>query len=142
MLNKSVRQSVCSSLYVPNTQFLNKLCLCWSRTLSCAGLGLLWALRGVRSISRGCGRGEFTVEGRDVHQGWVGARSCQCVTGTTIPQCPGPSPGSRDGAAREGSAAPAPSNPIHGTISGTPASLQQPRHRSKASQGFVITPHG
>lgn len=27
--------------------------------------------------------------------------------------------------------------------SGTPASLQQPRHRTNASQGFVITtPHG
>lgn len=51
------------------------------------------------------------------------------------------------GAPREGSAAPAPSNPIHGTISethsGTPASLQQPRHRTNAWQGFVITtPHG
>lgn len=52
MLNKSVRQSVRSSLYVPNAQFLNKLCLCWSRSLSCAGLSLLWALRGVRSILR------------------------------------------------------------------------------------------
>lgn len=33
-----------------------------------------------------------------MHQGWVGARSCRRVAGTTIQQCPGPSPGSSDGA--------------------------------------------
>lgn len=145
MLNKSVHQSVCISPYVPSTLFQNKLCLRHFITpfLLPAQLGPQ------RARSYPTGQGEPSREGDETHiphQGTCSSLPLPC-TATASLQCPA----GQETSCRESSAFSALTALIHEIISetnsglpalGDSASLQQPRHKTKASQGFVITtPH-
>lgn len=143
MLNKSVRQSVCGSPYVPNAQFLNKLCLCWFRTLSCAGLGLLWALRVVRSIPRGLWERRIHWGGKRRAPGLGRSKELPVCHWHHHPAMPRTQP-RHPGRAQLLQLHPIPSmEPSQKYTQEHQQSLQQPRHRTNASQGFVITtPHG